>query len=674
MAGRERSRSRDGSEEEECTPEMVEEKLQKLEAEGLLENNELDAGAKAMLRKSDPDIAMEALKQWESSEMWTRNNPSACMTKLLKRLNAQGHEVAARNRGAVDTDEAAKESVQELLEQLSDKLDHSAREEIEKLPVHQALNILSDIDSQADAIRNPSAFVMAAARRQGSAGSRSRRDPPRLQEGPYADRSSYNDRGYADRDSYDNHRRDSDRSNGYGRQDYNSYSQNNGYAESHYQRRRDDKSYHQGYGRSEHENQKVEQLLQYLDIDESAKEALSTIPVESQVELLEELTEDYSRVRNHSAFIVSNVKRVKDGTYRSRAPKDNGDGYSHNDFREYNSRRDHDRHYDYTSYQEEAEVANSPQDSFAWSALDEKAQALILGLSSEDQATMIDDLEKKFHNLRNPSAFVASVVTKRYPRSGGQDTSSYDPPARSRSPRGHRQAIGASTEGYRPSSKQTAQYQDSRYEANDQSLAPRSAEEAEQQRLQVADFLKNGLQDDIVLDNKAKDEMLRIPPHEAISLMLKLTANDIRNPSAFVTKACREILKHVDSDPYAKQAANGHDAEGPGSNERSQSRRPSARKQAAYGDNAAASSEWRSLPLDEWLRSVDHGKGFLLQYEQALQSNYDTLEQIMDLYVTTGDDGKATIDQQFFSDLSVEKVGHKRLFEKWFNEHRDELL
>lgn len=558
--------------------------------------------------------------------------------------------------------------MQELLEQLSDKLDHSAREEIDKLDVHQALNILSDIDSQADAIRNPSAFVMSAARRQGSAGSRSRRDPPRLQEGPYADRSSYNDRGYADRDSYDSHYRDSDRSNGYGRQDYNSYSQNNGYAESRYPRRRDDNSYHQGYGRSEH--QKVEQLLQYLDIDESAKEALSTIPVENQVELLEELTEDRSRVRKHSAFIVSNVKRVKEGTYRSRAPKDNGDGYSHNDFREYNSRRD--RHYDYTSYQDEAEVANSPHDSFAWSALDEKAQALILGLSSEDAAAMVDDLEKKFHNLRNPSAFVASMVTKRYPRAGGQDTSSYDPPARSRSPRGHRQAIGASTEGPRPSSKQTASksYQDYGYEANDQCMAPRSAEEAEQQRLQVADYVKNGLQGEVVLDNKAKDELLRIPPHEAISLMLKLTANDIRNPSAFVTKACREILKHVDSDPYAKQAANGHDAEGPGSNEQSQSRRPPARKQAAYGDNA----EWRSMPLDQWLRSVDHGKGFLLQYEQALQSNYDTLEQIMDLYVTTGDDGRATIDQQFFSDLSVEKVGHRRLFEKWFNENRDELL
>ncbi|OLP97045.1 hypothetical protein AK812_SmicGene20668 [Symbiodinium microadriaticum] len=250
---------------------------------------------------------------------------------------------------------------------------------------------------------------------------------------------------------------------------------------------------------------------------------------------------------------------------------------------------------------------------------------------------------------------------------GDCDTSSYDPPARSRSPRGHRQAIGASTEGPRPSSKQTASksYQDYGYEANDQCMAPRSAEEAEQQRLQVADYVKNGLQGEVVLDNKAKDELLRIPPHEAISLMLKLTANDIRNPSAFVTKACREILKHVDSDPYAKQADSCM-----------YKRRPPARKQAAYGDNAAASSalEWRSMPLDQWLRSVDHGKGFLLQYEQALQSNYDTLEQIMDLYVTTGDDGRATIDQQFFSDLSVEKVGHRRLFEKWFNENRDELL
>ncbi|OLP97048.1 hypothetical protein AK812_SmicGene20662 [Symbiodinium microadriaticum] len=44
------------------------------------------------------------------------------------------------------------------------------------------------------------------------------------------------------------------------------------------------------------------------------------------------------------------------------------------------------------------------------------AQALILGLSSEDAAAMVDDLEKKFHNLRNPSAFVASMVTKRRPK------------------------------------------------------------------------------------------------------------------------------------------------------------------------------------------------------------------------------------------------------------------
>eukprot|EP00439_Symbiodinium_sp_Y106_P062704 s187_g9.t1 len=153
---------------------------------------------------------------------------------------------------------------------------------------------------------------------------------------------------------------------------------------------------------------KTRRLLQYLDIDESAKEALSTIPVESQVELLEELTEDYSRVRNHSAFIVSNVKRVKDGTYRSRAPKDNGDGYSHNDFREYDSRRDHDRHYDYTSYQEEAEVANSPQDSFAWSALDEKA------CTELPSAASLHELSEKVVQLTKAVVFL-------YTRSDGHE-------------------------------------------------------------------------------------------------------------------------------------------------------------------------------------------------------------------------------------------------------------
>ncbi|CAK9017776.1 Uncharacterized protein SCF082_LOCUS13796 [Durusdinium trenchii] len=84
---------------------------------------------------------------------------------------------------------------------------------------------------------------------------------------------------------------------------------------------------------------------------------------------------------------------------------------------------------------------------------------------------------------------------------------------------------------------------------------------------------------------------------------------------------------------------------------------------------------WRSMPLDQWLRSVDNGKGYLLQYEQGLLKNYDNLEQIMELYVAPpGDDGKISIDQTFFADLTagsnVEmKVGHKRMFEKWFKDH-----
>eukprot|EP00434_Breviolum_minutum_P000229 symbB.v1.2.000190.t2/scaffold21.1/size436794/9 len=71
--------------------------------------------------------------------------------------------------------------------------------------------------------------------------------------------------------------------------------------------------------------------MEGLNLDKKAKEVLSEIPEESQEELLDELKRDHRRVRNHSAFIISNVKRVKDGSYRSRyrsAPDErNGDDY-----------------------------------------------------------------------------------------------------------------------------------------------------------------------------------------------------------------------------------------------------------------------------------------------------------------------------------------------------------
>ncbi|CAE8676529.1 unnamed protein product, partial [Polarella glacialis] len=102
----------------------------------------------------------------------------------------------------------------------------------------------------------------------------------------------------------------------------------------------------------------------------------------------------------------------------------------------------------------------------------------------------------------------------------------------------------------------------------------------------------------------------------------------------------------------------------------SAARQPAAPSAARQPEVSAVTGDWRSMDLGSWLRSVDSGKGFLLQYEAALTSNYDTLEQVVDVYVKPpGQDGRVNIDKMFFDDIGVEKVGHRRLFEKWFKDH-----
>lgn len=71
----------------------------------------------------------------------------------------------------------------------------------------------------------------------------------------------------------------------------------------------------------------------------------------------------------------------------------------------------------------------------------------------------------------------------------------------------------------------------------------------------------------------------------------------------------------------------------------------------------------RDLGIKEWLLSLDDG-GFMAQYHDTLTSNFDSLEQIRDIYVK-GDE----LQKNFFDDVGIKKLGHKRLFEKWFKEH-----
>lgn len=69
------------------------------------------------------------------------------------------------------------------------------------------------------------------------------------------------------------------------------------------------------------------------------------------------------------------------------------------------------------------------------------------------------------------------------------------------------------------------------------------------------------------------------------------------------------------------------------------------------------------LSIKEWLASLDES-GFLGQYHDAIAAKLDSVEQIVDVY------GKAdgTVDKQFFTDVGITKLGHKRLFEKWFRD------
>ncbi|CAJ1405468.1 unnamed protein product [Effrenium voratum] len=104
---------------------------------------------------------------------------------------------------------------------------------------------------------------------------------------------------------------------------------------------------------------------------------------------------------------------------------------------------------------------------------------------------------------------------------------------------------------------------------------------------------------------------------------------------------------------------------------------PQAKAKAAYqqkrlSPQAEEETEdpeaWRSMDLRNWLLSIDNGRGCLLRYEQSLTANFDSLDQIVDLYIRKNGRGRVVVDSLFFTDLQIKKVGHQRLIEKWFRE------
>ncbi|CAE7251474.1 unnamed protein product [Symbiodinium sp. CCMP2592] len=132
-----------------------------------------------------------------------------------------------------------------------------------------------------------------------------------------------------------------------------------------------------------------------------------------------------------------------------------------------------------------------------------------------------------------------------------------------------------------------------------------------------------------------------------------------RNPATlqrFQFAASDAVRQAVRSDPEGKPKGNSS-SEGP-------SLRPPIPK--AQWLHAGEGAHWRSLGLSDWLDDIDQGKGLLNQYRARLLAHFDSLEQILGLYMVRRSDGHWTLDQLFFHDLKIDKVGHRRLFEKWF--------
>lgn len=125
----------------------------------------------------------------------------------------------------------------------------------------------------------------------------------------------------------------------------------------------------------------------------------------------------------------------------------------------------------------------------------------------------------------------------------------------------------------------------------------------------------------------------------------------------FQFAASDAVRQAVRPDPETKPKGNSS-SEGPNL----QPPKPEAQRFRA-GERAAS---WRSLSLSDWLEDVDQGKGALHQYRARLLAHFDSLEQILGLYAVRRLDGHWMLDQLFFHDLKIDKVGHRRLFDKWF--------
>ena len=161
-----------------------------------------------------------------------------------------------------------------------------------------------------------------------------------------------------------------------------------------------------------------------------------------------------------------------------------------------------------------------------------------------------------------------------------------------------------------------------------------------------------------MLDRSAKGALLMISPQQACQILGKVIGNeDLANPSAYAYRAARSKLK-------------GHEVkEGNGRGRGRPQRRYCEEDDQAYAEEGP---EWLNLSLSEWIRDMDICNGQLLQYEEALKESYDSLEEIVKIYVFFNGE-HVMIDSKFFQALGIKKLIHRHTMEKWFEDRRSDL-
>jgi len=78
---------------------------------------------------------------------------------------------------------------------------------------------------------------------------------------------------------------------------------------------------------------------------------------------------------------------------------------------------------------------------------------------------------------------------------------------------------------------------------------------------------------------------------------------------------------------------------------------------------------WAKWDLRTWLYDIDDGTGLLNVYADTISSEFDTVEQLIEIYQGKTPAGKLTLNASFFSDVGVEDEDHKKLFLDWFDSH-----